>query len=425
MVALWIWLGTHLIGDGALGVRFLAPLSAAAGSLLLAQAGDDLFPSCGVGRRAAILLNATLLFGVGAVTMTPDTPLLLFWTACLWALARLHRTGNTGWWLIAGLAAGLGLDSKYTAILLPVGVGLWCLLLPGPRRWLVTPMPWLGAALAFLAFLPVILWNARHDWASFDKQGGREFVWHPLQALRYLLELLGGQAGLATPLIFILCMVGIFLCLRSVWQMRLAAPGLVAALSVPPLLLFVEHALGDRVQANWPAIIYPSAAIGAAVLGGGWQKWLTPALALGALMTGLTYIEAVFHPIPFAGRGDPTARLLGWGEFSQQINQLALSEGAGFVAADNYGTAALLARSDIVVPIIGAEPRWRLFNLPNSDHLMAERPGLLVSPANRNPSAEGWSALTPLTRLVRPGSGETYLVSRVSGEVAGRVLPRP
>jgi SAM-dependent methyltransferase len=40
--------------------------------------------------RAAGLLNATLLFGVGGVLMTPDAPLLAFWAAGLWALARLN-----------------------------------------------------------------------------------------------------------------------------------------------------------------------------------------------------------------------------------------------------------------------------------------------------------------------------------------------
>ena len=42
MVALWIRAGTLLCGDGPLGVRLLAPLSAALGTLLLASAAADL-----------------------------------------------------------------------------------------------------------------------------------------------------------------------------------------------------------------------------------------------------------------------------------------------------------------------------------------------------------------------------------------------
>ena len=96
MVALWIRAGAWLAGEGAFGIRLLGPLSAALGSVLLAQAAADLLPGRGAGPRAAALLNATLLLGVGAVTMTPDAPLLLFWTAALWALARLLRLLEEG-----------------------------------------------------------------------------------------------------------------------------------------------------------------------------------------------------------------------------------------------------------------------------------------------------------------------------------------
>lgn len=122
MVALWIRAGVALAGDSALGIRLFGPLSAALGSLLLADAAGRLFPGRQLGIPAAALLNATLLFGIGTVTMTPDTPQMFFWTAALWALARLHASGRAGWWLVFGLAAGLGLDSKYTVLLLAPAV---------------------------------------------------------------------------------------------------------------------------------------------------------------------------------------------------------------------------------------------------------------------------------------------------------------
>ena len=112
MVALWIRAGTMLAGDGPLDVRLLAPFATALGTVLLFRAAEDLLPNRGAGLTAATLLNATLLMGIGAVTMTPDTPLLLFWTATLWALGRMLATGRREWWLASGAAAGLALDSK-------------------------------------------------------------------------------------------------------------------------------------------------------------------------------------------------------------------------------------------------------------------------------------------------------------------------
>jgi 4-amino-4-deoxy-L-arabinose transferase-like glycosyltransferase len=424
MVAIWIWIGTHIAGDGALGVRFLAPISASIGSLLLAQAGEDLFPGRHAGRTAAVLLNATLLFGVGAVTMTPDTPLLFFWTTCLWAMARLQRTGQARWWLVSGLAVGLALDSKYTAVFLPIGIGLWCLLLPGPRRWVSKPMPWVAALLAALAFVPVVLWNATHGWASFSKQGGRSFAWHPVQALRYIAELLGGQAGLATPLVFILCLAAIGVCAKRVWQTRPAAEGLVAALTLPPIILFLQHALGDRVQANWPAILYPAAVIGVATLSVRWQRLVTPAALFGGILTSIVYIQGVWHPVSFGGKADPTARLQGWYDFSEQIDEIATSHGATFVGADNYGTASLLARSTIAVPVIGAEPRWHFFRLPDAQGSTREHRGLLITPADRHPASEGWRIVTSLERISRRGGGQLYQLYLVSGVPEGVILPR-
>ena len=167
---------------------------------------------------AAIFLNGTLLFGVGSVIMTPDTPLLFFWSACLWALARLLRGGHPAWWLAIGLVSGLDLVSKYTALLLWVGIGLWLLAVPSLRRWWRSPMLWAGALLGALVFLPVLLWNAWHGWASFARQGGRVEAWQPARAAQFLGELIGGQFGLATPLVFILFCAGIARAMRRAWR---------------------------------------------------------------------------------------------------------------------------------------------------------------------------------------------------------------
>src|SRR5262249_20377374 len=156
---------------------------------------------------AALLLNATLILGVGAIIMTPDTPLLFFWTAALWAGARLAAGGAPAWWLAAGAFTGLALTSKYTAAFLPVGFGLFALI-AAPRTFRRSE-PWLGSLIAALVFLPVVLWNVGNAWAGFLRQGGRVADWRPERAVGFLAELVFGQIGLATPGVFILCAGGI------------------------------------------------------------------------------------------------------------------------------------------------------------------------------------------------------------------------
>ena len=308
MVALWIRAGTEIAGQGVLGVRLLGPLAGALGTILLYDAAECLWPGRQAGAMAAIFLNGTLLFGVGSVIMTPDTPLLFFWSACLWALARLLRGGHPAWWLVIGLVSGLDLVSKYTALLLWVGIGLWLLAVPSLRRWWRSPMLWAGALLGALVFLPVLLWNAWHYWASFARQGGRVEAWQPARAAQFLGELIGGQFGLATPLLFILSCAGIARAMRRAWRDHDPGATLLCALTLPGAAVFLQHAMGDRVEGNWPAILYPGAAVAAASLDGrAWRRLRWPAVALGLAITLLVYVQAASLALPLPARTDPIA----------------------------------------------------------------------------------------------------------------------
>ena len=412
MVALLIRAGTALAGESEFGVRLAAPLAAGAGSLLLASAGEDLAPGRHAGLIAAALLNASLLFGAGAVLMTPDTPLLLFWTATLAALARGLRSDDGRWWLAAGLAAGLALASKLTALLLLGAVGLWLLALPETRRMLATPWPWLGLGIATLVFAPTLAWNAAHGWAGFVKQGGRVTAWQPARAGQFLGELLAGQIGLATPLVFLLCAAGTVAALRR--ARTDAAAALLAASVAVPGLVFLAHALGDRVQGNWPAGLYPGAALAAAAFAGpAWRRWWRPAVLLGLAITATVYVQALAAPLPLPAALDPSLlRLAGWRGFATAVAAERQRAGAGYVAAENYALAAMLAWTlPAGVAVVGLEPRWALFALPDAAPLLREGPGLLVRSAHR---AAGDS--TPIATLERrrgASVAETYRLFRL------------
>jgi 4-amino-4-deoxy-L-arabinose transferase-like glycosyltransferase len=420
MVALWIRLGTVLLGHGALGIRLLAPLSAALGSVLILDAARLL--GAGRGYVAALLLNATLLFGAGGILMTPDTPLILFWIATLWAMARIVAGGSGWWWIVAGVFAGLALDSKYTAALLLAGIGLWLVLLPAGRRWLLRDLrPWIALVIALLLFLPVLLWNADHHWASFLKQGGRTGAFHPARAVQFLGELVLGQLGLATPLVFLLCAAGLARATRLAVVRRDPAAGLLAALGVFPALVFIQHAFGDRVQGNWPEVLYPAAVIAAAMLPLA-LRWLKPALAVGFVMTLLVYVQAIASPIPLGGVSDPTIRVLGgWAGLAEAVQSRARQTGALFVAIDEYGLGSELAlRLPASMPVVADDPRWLLFNLPHPGiALAAGETGLLIRTTRRRtpPDARPWASMTDIGLLGRGRYGrigETYRVYAVT-----------
>jgi 4-amino-4-deoxy-L-arabinose transferase-like glycosyltransferase len=439
MVALWIAAGTALAGEGALGVRLLAPLAAALGSLLLADATRRLLPGNEVAGReagvlAAALLNATLFLAAGSVTMTPDTPLLFFWTAAIWALARLNEGGDARWWLAAGLFIGAAGASKYSALLITPAIVIWVLAIPAHRRWLLGWQIWAGTAIAAAVVAPVLAWNAAHGWASMLKQGGRGGEAPPLRVLQFLAELVAGQVALATPVIATLCAAGLLAALRLGTRER---PGfvLIAGLAGVPAVVFTLHALGERVQANWPGIAYPAACIAAAALAGRWHRWFRPGVALGFGMTGAVWLQATLAPLPLPMRLDPTLlRLAGWQALAADIAATARQEGIGIVASTNYSHAALLAR--LLPPdleVVGLEGRWALFRLPDARPLLAGRPLLLLHSARRDERLHTDDLTAPrqiatLTRG-RPGlAAEDFRLYRATGrhgEQPAALMPRP
>lgn len=411
MVALWIKFGMIIAGHNPLGIRLLGPVSAAIGSWFLYDAGNRLLPGRCFGLQAAAFLNATLMLGAGCVLMTPDTPLIFFWTLGLWALARLIESGNPRWWVVAGGCVGLMLLSKYTGLLFLAGAGLWLLTCLPLCRQVRTIWPWLGVAVALLLFAPDLAWNATHGWASYLKQGGRVSGFNPARALQFFGELAGGQFLLLTPVIACLVVYGL-------WRLRGdKSPGarLLLWLTLLPTAVFMEHVLTNRVESNWPAILYPAACLAGATVS---SKWLRPALLVGFGMTALLYIQTATGLIPLPAKHDTTAlQMAGW----QALAQQAAATHPAFLTADTYTiTSELAFYAPKNVPVIGFSSRWRYFSWPGSS--MAGQNGLLLV-------RQGHGACRhPVATLIRRRGDqpvEFYQLCRIMAVSAGRVLPRP
>jgi dolichol-phosphate mannosyltransferase len=149
------------------------------------------------------VLNFTLLFSGGCIIQTPDTPLLLFWTIALYGCTRVVTGGGKGGWYVAGVGLGLGLLSKYTMVLMVPCMFAFLLFSPPHRYWLVRKEPYLATLLGVLIFSPVIVWNMQHGWASVGFQLAQGFSPVGKPALSKLLEYVGGQIGVVTPLLFL------------------------------------------------------------------------------------------------------------------------------------------------------------------------------------------------------------------------------
>lgn len=184
---------------------------------------------------------------VSRVLANPDPGLVCFWTLTLLALWRA-RSGDLGWWLLAGLAAGLALLSKYTAAFLAVTGVLLFVFDERLRLQLKRPGPHLAVLVAAIVFLPVVIWNVQNNFESFRFQTESRFEKGRLE-LHWLLHLVGGQFGLINPLLAVLLPGAIL------WQVRQRPrdPRVVVLLAgrLPLLLYLLTQSLWIQVKLNW------------------------------------------------------------------------------------------------------------------------------------------------------------------------------
>ncbi len=157
---------SEVFGDSLVGLRLAPALAAGLVVLITGLMAREL----GGGRAeqalaAGCMAVASFLLAVGHLHSTATFDLLA-WTAVSWLLIRALRTGGAGW-LLAGLAAGVGLQNKTLLAFLLAGITVG-LLVAGPRSVLRSPWPWAAAGLALLIWAPNLVWQATHGWPQLE-----------------------------------------------------------------------------------------------------------------------------------------------------------------------------------------------------------------------------------------------------------------
>jgi 4-amino-4-deoxy-L-arabinose transferase-like glycosyltransferase len=183
LVAIYAWLGEHL-GFGTLrGFRFIATLS---GTLRLILTGIITARLGGNRAAQALACTAVLLAPIYLAIdniLSMNTVEHVIWLACILIVIEIANGASEKWWLAFGALAGIGLQNKHSMLFLGFALVAGLLLTP-MRRSLARPWLWLGGAIAVLIFLPNVLWEIRHDWATLEllrnvKETGKNVVLAP------------------------------------------------------------------------------------------------------------------------------------------------------------------------------------------------------------------------------------------------------
>jgi 4-amino-4-deoxy-L-arabinose transferase-like glycosyltransferase len=79
------------------------------------------------------------------------------------------KTTNQKLWIWFGLLAGIGLENKHSMLIWGTAITAG-LLLTRQRQWFRNPWIWIAGLLAFLIFLPNLVWNYQHHFPFLELQ---------------------------------------------------------------------------------------------------------------------------------------------------------------------------------------------------------------------------------------------------------------
>jgi hypothetical protein len=371
LVAWLIRLSCELLGDTMLAVRLPAVLC---GSVLLVGLYALTREIHQSDKLAWVVIAVVLTFPIiaaGSTLMTIDAPFACAW---MWALVFGHRAvfRQSLWaWPVAGVFVLLGLLAKHTMVLWVPSFALFLLTTPTLAPHLKKPGFWIMASIGALAGVPMLAWNAVHDWVML-KHTQSHFGLDEDMLIHWLgpLHFLGTQFAVLLGFWFVVWA-------RAMWHYRPtreAQPELrfLWWMSAPTFVFFGFFAVKNGGgEANWPLAGYLSGTVLVAGLLA--AEWMRPVpwyhqpfkggtiafAALGLLLSVMihepVHLQPVLlhlagpaseqYPMPIR-RVDPTSRLRGWRCLAAEVDrvraELKTREIEPVLAAERWTQAAEL-----------------------------------------------------------------------------------
>ena len=278
-----------LFGSSLSAIR-LAPALAGAGLVLLTGA---IARELG-GRRFAqgfaalcVLLAPGILALDHFLNVNAFEPLC--WMGCALVLIRIVNSGDERLWLWFGLIAGIGLETKHSMLIFGFALVAGLALAPQRKhlfnRWLC-----LAGVLAFLLFLPNLLWNIQQHFPFLELQ---ENIRRDGRNVSLTLGSFFGQEILAMlPLSAPVWIAGLWWLLRSRYR------ALAFAWGIATVIIF---GMNPRVYYLFPA--FPMLFAAGSVQFESWLErpklgWIKPAYCVLTVLMGLLIMPTLLPVLP-------------------------------------------------------------------------------------------------------------------------------
>lgn len=344
MIALLVRASSFVSGNfSAIELRALPLIIGTLNLLLIFHIGKIIKDSL-TGLYAALLFSASFYGSVISGTFVlPDNPLTFFWLLSLLFGVKFFYAEKRRWQYLYffALAAGLAFLSKYSALAL--WFGILCIALKIKKLALLKqPHLYLAGILSLVLFLPVFVWNANNDFASFSFHGNRLSISDIKLHFDYFASELAGQIFYNNPInivIMISCLVYFF---RHKNDFDKTLTQWLFFTSLPVIFAALIISLFNRTLPHWSGPAYLSLIIFSALtlrtkfgddskkpirLGIISQAFFALIIVLGLLQINLGLI----NPSPNnneekLGKNDISLDMYGWQQAAQQTSEIIISD---------------------------------------------------------------------------------------------------
>ena len=280
----------EVLGDSLRAIRFLPALAISLTIILTALIAREF-----EGKRFALILTAITLViapmylsDASLVTTNCLEPLL--WMGCAYfAVFAVKR--DVRYWLWFGVVAGLGLQEKYSIAIFGFSTVAGLLLTSERRilfnRWLV-----FGGLIAFLIFLPNLIWNFQNDWPFLQLLRNIRADNRDVQLS--LVEFMAQQVLLVHPLNAPVWLAGLFGLLLSKRLKPFRFLGWSYLISLASFILLKGK--NYYLAPIYPMLLAAGAVMIEALIIRLRQFWLEPVMIL-LLLAGGAYLAPIVVPV--------------------------------------------------------------------------------------------------------------------------------
>lgn len=270
-----------LLGDSVFAIRLVPALASGLSTAVLCL----LVRRMGGGRAAMVLASLCFLSSPHLVAFhtffSMNSLDILFWLLAAYALLGVMERGTLAAWVWVGLVLGGGMLNKISILWLGAGIAA-AVLLTGLRGQLRRAGPYTAGLLAFLIFLPFVIWNVRHGFPHLEfMRNATAEKYSSLTRLRFL----GDQFRNMNPFTFLVSLPGLAWCLLDREGKRFRALG-VAFLTVFAILLANAHTKSEYIAAAYPPL-FACGGVALERVTRRWRRVVVPAI------TGLLALTAV------------------------------------------------------------------------------------------------------------------------------------